>query len=109
MRNNHSLRIGATWIAMAGLGAAAALLLAPQAGSRTRRQIQRTARRYWGSMARQLEGAQDLLNKGRSTADVAARQLAANSNWSPGPLSPPAISWYFLGLYSGGPPISGIF
>jgi gas vesicle protein len=76
MRNNYSLRIGATCIAMAGLGAAAALLLAPQAGSRTRRQIQRTARCYWGSLTHQLEDAQNLLSKGRSTADVAARQLS---------------------------------
>ena len=76
MRIKRSLSIGTTWVVMAGLGAAAALLLAPQAGSRTRRQIKRAARHYWGSLTHELEDAQKLLNRGKNAADVAARQLS---------------------------------
>jgi gas vesicle protein len=59
MKINNSLRIGSTWIALAGIGAAVALLLAPQSGRRTRRKILLTSGRCWDSLTGELEKAQD--------------------------------------------------
>jgi gas vesicle protein len=76
MRIEHSLRTAATWVVMAGLGAAVALLLAPQSGRRTRRQIRLMAQGCWYSLNGELEKAQDLLTRGKDAADYTARELS---------------------------------
>jgi gas vesicle protein len=68
-----SIRIAAIGIVPALVGAAAALLLAPQSGRRTRRQIRLIGERCWYSMSGELQRAGDLLQVGAEAANKAAR------------------------------------
>jgi gas vesicle protein len=64
-----------TFMIMAGIGAIAGLLLAPQSGRRTRRQLKSSAQKSWNSLNDGLEKGQHLLNKGRKAADQTAREF----------------------------------
>jgi gas vesicle protein len=75
MKIKRAIRKAATWLAVAGIGAAAALLFAPQSGRRTRRQIKRAAERGWGLLNDEFEKAQDLYARGRSVAGTRVQQF----------------------------------
>jgi gas vesicle protein len=75
MTNNNSLRIAAAGIAAAGIGAFAALLLAPQSGRRTRRKLKLASQWAWNSVGGELDKAQDFLHLGKRATRQLSRKL----------------------------------
>jgi gas vesicle protein len=75
MKMKRTVERISTYVIIAGIGAVAGLLLAPQSGRRTRRQIKYTAEKSWKQLNDGLEKGQDLLDKGRKAVDYTARQV----------------------------------
>lgn len=72
MKIRKSLRVFVPWVVTATVGAAVALLAAPQSGRRTRRQIILLGERCWYSATDKLQATGDLLAAGK---DEAGRRL----------------------------------
>lgn len=78
MRISKRLRSPGGLAVVAGLGAAAALLLAPQPGRQGRRQVRQLAQRAWYSPANELENSRDALARAKDAAGSAAPGLSRN-------------------------------
>ena len=71
----RSIQIATIAIVPALIGASAALLLAPQSGRRTRRQIRLLGERCWDSVSGEIERAGELFQGGVDTANRTARTV----------------------------------
>ena len=79
MTNNNTLRMAAAGLAAAGIGAAAALLLAPQSGRRTRRLIKLSSQWCWHLLGGEVDRAQELLYRGKRATNQLGRKLKLTS------------------------------
>ena len=83
MKVKQSICIATIGIVPALVGAAAALLLAPQSGRRTRRQIRLIGEHCRYSMSGELQTAGDLFQVGADAANKAARTVGRKLRLAP--------------------------